>query len=878
MPRSILILIITIFTSVAFAQENAPNGGTLRGEVFDTTAEPNPIEGVTVNIVGIDKKVVTVKTDAKGQYKFDNLPAGRYVINIYKRGYHSKFVHDVTIINGGDDFVQIKMSKDDTKKFVTEGFLHVAESIGERYKLEKPSMEALYQSLLEVLIGLELRNLVGKLQKGGLVGAMALLLSDPDSKAVFAKYLTETQLHDYIEFIENRQQQVWQTTARFLTVVLDQTLSLTPKQREDVLKLLLDTTADLLELSPASMFSVPDLQHKVADFLHYELNISLETILTPTQAKIWNGLINLKNAEGDLVGATGPLPESELIDALLTAHTEQQLGTLSEREKQRLRVAIKGIIQQAIETQPDIKEKINYIDASDELANMFIKQSLPRQQATEQLEILKKALADETGIGKRWVQPELHNLTSHPLYQQTIKEVLSEKAYRQYTERQTERQVFQTQASQELFVTSLDAALLLKETHRKQLETTTAQVPLLSLNSDGLHMMATEILLRDPELVNLLRRYNVDFAEENMLKVPNGGTLHGTAVDTTPEQNPIEGVEVKIADTNNKVVTIKTDAEGHYQFDRLPAGLYLMSTSKKGYVDRVNRPVIIIDNGEHFKQIIMSRTGDAGRDNIIRTIERPLEHVTGAIGERYKLEKPSVEALREALLEVLTVLETRNLEAKLQGGMLAIIALLLSETDSKAALAKHLTETQLHDYIEFIENRKRQATQTVARFLTAFLDETLSLNHEQREDVLKLLLDTIIAHSQELPVTYMFSSYNLQHEVVDWIQDELKISLQTILTPTQTKIWNGLINLRNAKRDKVVPDDTEESSRESQLPQLIETALTAHTEQQLETLSEPENRRLRVAIKGVIQQAIEERKLDNIEEKINYIDASSELA
>ncbi len=256
------------------------------------------------------------------------------------------------------------------------------------------------------------------------------------------------------------------------------------------------------------------------------------------------------------------------------------------------------------------------------------------------------------------------------------------------------------------------------------------------------------------------------FVEENLLQVPNGGTLHGTAVDTTPEQNPIEGVEVQIADTNNKVVTVKTDAEGHYQFDRLPAGLYLMSTSKKGYVDRVGRPVIIIDNGEHFKQIIMSKTGDAGRDNIIRVIERPLKHVTGDIGKRYKLEKSSVEALYQSLLEVLAVLEPRNLGAKLQkGGMLAIIALLLSEPDSKAAFAKHLTETQLHDYIEFIENRQQQARQTGAHFLTAFLDETLSLNHEQREDVLKLLLDTIIAHSLEPPVAYMFTSYNLQREV-----------------------------------------------------------------------------------------------------------------
>ena len=96
---------------------------------------------------------------------------------------------------------------------------------------------------------------------------------------------------------------------------------------------------------------------------------------------------------------------------------------------------------------------------------------------------------------------------SHPLYQRAIKNVLSDEAYRQYTERQTERQGFQTRASQELFVTFIDMLLLLKETHRKQLETTAVKVPLLSLNADGLHMMVTEILLRDLELVNLLKLY-----------------------------------------------------------------------------------------------------------------------------------------------------------------------------------------------------------------------------------------------------------------------------------------------------------------------------------------------------------------------------------
>ena len=182
------------------------------------------------------------------------------------------------------------------------------------------------------------------------------------------------------------------------------------------------------------------------------------------------------------------------------------------QENQRLRIAIKGVIQEAIEVQEpaDIAEKIDNIDALDELMAGFMTQDLPREQAIEQLEVLKKALVDKIGIGKRWERLELRNLPNHPLYQRTIKDVLSEEAYRQYATRQTERNIFQTRASQELFVTFMDMILLLKETHRKQLETTAAQVTLLSLGPEGLSLMVAEIFIRmDPEILNLLKRYAI---------------------------------------------------------------------------------------------------------------------------------------------------------------------------------------------------------------------------------------------------------------------------------------------------------------------------------------------------------------------------------
>ncbi len=74
------IVYIGISACVALAEGNATQGSTIRGEVIDATKDQNPIEGVTVKIVSSDGKEWTVKTDAKGKYKFTNLPADNYTL------------------------------------------------------------------------------------------------------------------------------------------------------------------------------------------------------------------------------------------------------------------------------------------------------------------------------------------------------------------------------------------------------------------------------------------------------------------------------------------------------------------------------------------------------------------------------------------------------------------------------------------------------------------------------------------------------------------------------------------------------------------------------------------------------------------------------
>lgn len=99
-----------ISVGIVFAQQ----GGTLRGQIVDTTAQQNPIEGVEVFIVGQDGTEFKTTTDANGDYEKSGIPAGRYLISIYKEGYGDRLGKPVTIVNGGDHYVPLKMTKKNT--------------------------------------------------------------------------------------------------------------------------------------------------------------------------------------------------------------------------------------------------------------------------------------------------------------------------------------------------------------------------------------------------------------------------------------------------------------------------------------------------------------------------------------------------------------------------------------------------------------------------------------------------------------------------------------------------------------------------------------------------------------------------------------------
>ena len=107
-----LIACIGMSTGIVFAQDDA-SGGTVRGNIVDTTTAQNPIEGVQVKIVATGGEEYEASTDANGEYEKSGVPAGRYLISIYREGYGDRLGKPVTVVNGGDHFVPLKMTKKD---------------------------------------------------------------------------------------------------------------------------------------------------------------------------------------------------------------------------------------------------------------------------------------------------------------------------------------------------------------------------------------------------------------------------------------------------------------------------------------------------------------------------------------------------------------------------------------------------------------------------------------------------------------------------------------------------------------------------------------------------------------------------------------------
>ncbi len=481
-----------MFIGLIFAQENAVNGGTVRGTITDTTEAQNPIEGVDVKIIDPRGTEYNTKTDANGEYKRSGIPAGRYLINIFKRGYGNRLGKPVTIVDGGDHFVPLRMTKkgNAANRWRTGLLQHITQNIGKRYNLEEPVVEALHRSILEALDAvLEQNNQdvseFATTGQDGSIGLLEGLFSHPDCRAAFTKYLTETQLQDYIDFIKTLRHRDQQAVAQYITAWLDQELSLTVNQRKNLEQSLLDATAN-----EAFPIAISLLEIDTLDAGQLVNDISLDGLLTQTQHDILHGIAAKKMRRGNEAETEFQL--RSFATAKLTAHTAL-LEPLNEDASRRLSVAIKGTVQQYFEAR-DKEAETMFHKVEAVLMGLVESGEMKREDAAEELNDMRKDLGNEKGVIRRQL-PRL-DIIMHPLFQQAIKDVLSEDAFAQYTARQAKRENWHQQALRDVAVASLGTQLILDDTQRKQLTTTAAELTVDRLKKDAALDMFYQLLQR----------------------------------------------------------------------------------------------------------------------------------------------------------------------------------------------------------------------------------------------------------------------------------------------------------------------------------------------------------------------------------------------
>lgn len=422
--------------------------------------------------------------------------------------------------------------------------------------------------------------------------------------------------------------------------------------------------------------------------------------------------------------------------------------------------------------------------------------------------------------------------------------------------------------------------------------------------------------------------FGIVLAQDDALK---GGTVRGQITDLTPAQNPIEGVEVKIvARDDDKEFITKTDADGNYEHAGLPAGRYLISISKEGYDERAGKPVMIVEGGTHFVPLKMRQKGNIepffevqrdGRMNLVvkHRIVSLLERIAESIGKRYNLDEASVKTLHRSILDSIeSALEQdgdMSIFAKsAEEGNMSLIETVFLHPGCQATFAKHLSEIQFKDYLEFTAAWRQRDRHSVVHWITATLDKELSLRADQREKVVQSLLKVT---ENELFPTSMNALRLRPQEAAQLAHYRLKVSLDGVLSEAQSKVWEGLVNTKvrakhivivdlpkvdvkmavenekekegadgNKKRPFIRKDapkfvniekrvdivinnidmrrmqlwndwnEVDPAESEAQMKQTAEAKLAAHTEL-LGTLNERATRRLALAAKGVVQQYFE---------------------
>lgn len=309
-------------------------------------------------------------------------------------------------------------------------------------------------------------------------------LSYPGSKAALIAHLSEEQFQQWVSEAQSRNHRKRLAQASQIVAAVDPHLTFSAAQR----CALTDTLAADSELginkSPRARSLTIEVMMRInpntmLQMLSKPLREQVRESLTPTQATAWELLLpqsiplqKVKPQKGELKNGNKDSASDhrrDLAVATLAAHTEQ-LGELDARASKRLELVSKGVVVQHIEALEARDEASEDLDARFEQLMREIREVVAvgrvnGEQDVERMAGLENRLANFYNGDPR--STEIESVTSHPLYQKTIKDVLSEDAYAAYQDSRAKRESFRRQAVRDLVVANLDGQLLFDNAQHK---------------------------------------------------------------------------------------------------------------------------------------------------------------------------------------------------------------------------------------------------------------------------------------------------------------------------------------------------------------------------------------------------------------------------
>ncbi len=382
---------------------------------------------------------------------------------------------------------------------------YIGENATRRYALSESAAEQLEASLFESVIAVsqeseQEKNFLRELANPPSTSRFLVrILSYPACRTDLAKHLSPQQLQDLEDRANARERRDKEAISGHLVALLDYQLGLTPVQHQRFEPTILAdtkqgdwerTSGDMLWTDETGSFDrvrglslngmVSPAQARIYTLLISEFeeeNRRHEDLEDPDQREVQlkattEEIIKMERAgkisredigpmieeakrriwaDSDLTTSTPRVkPEDRprlIAEAKLAAYTEQ-LGELDARASKRLELVAKGAVERYIENQDK-----------------------PRNADRNVAHVATTTSAARTA-------PAPMVVTNYPLYQQTIKTVLSEEAFAKHQANQAERVSYRHRALRALLVATLDTRLLLSDKQRARIETDLAAIPL----------------------------------------------------------------------------------------------------------------------------------------------------------------------------------------------------------------------------------------------------------------------------------------------------------------------------------------------------------------------------------------------------------------